>query len=266
MADGMPQDRWTGGDAYELYVGRWSRQVAPRFLDWLAQPSQHRWLDVGCGTGALSEAILDRCRPAAAWGVEPSSGFLEKARARLSDRAQLLQGDAANIPLPDGAVDIVASALVLNFVPDLQAALREMARVAARGGWIAAYVWDYAERMELMRHFWDAAVHIDPSAKGLDEGVRFPVCNPDALQRAFEAAGLQEVETSALEVDTVFADFEDYWRPFLGGQGPAPGYVSSLDEGMRERLRATLAERLARAPDGSIRMVARAWAVKGRST
>lgn len=265
MGAETPGDRWVAGDAYELYVGRWSRRVAPRFLDWLGEPPGQRWLDVGCGTGALVGAILDRCEPDTVVGVEPSPGFLAKARERLSGRARLLQGDAAHIPLPDHSVDVVASALVLNFVPDVQAGLREMVRVTAPGGRVAAYVWDYAQGMELIRHFWDAAVITDASARPLDEAVRFPLCSPAALTRAFEAVGLGEIEMSALEVETVFADFEDYWSPFLGAQGPAPTYLASLPESARERLRRTLSDRLPRAPDGTIRLRARAWAVAGRA-
>ena len=154
-------DTWERGDPYEQYVGRWSRRVAPLFLSWLRVPAGRMWLDVGCGTGALCAAILDHCSPASVAGVEPSEGFLKAAKENLADRAALHLGSATAIPLGDASVNVVVSGLVLNFVPDGRAALAEMARVTGKGGTIAAYVWDYAGKMELIRLFWDAAVELD---------------------------------------------------------------------------------------------------------
>ena len=147
MHDMPVSDEWERGNPYERDVGRWSRQVAPVFLSWLHIPGGLRWLDVGCGTGALCAAILDRCSPSSVTGVEPSEGFLKTAKVNLSERVVLHQGTATAIPLPDASVDVVVSGLVLNFVPDQRAALVEMARVAGKGGTIAVYVWDYAEKM-----------------------------------------------------------------------------------------------------------------------
>jgi SAM-dependent methyltransferase len=226
-------------------------------------PPGRRWLDVGCGTGALSAAIIDGCSPSSVTGIDPSEGFLETARAQLGDRAQLRAGKASEIPLNDRSVDMVVSGLMLNFVPDQPAALAEMIRVTDRGGTIAAYVWDYAGKMELMRFFWDAAIDLAPSAAELDEGLRFPLCHPEALQTLFENAGLKGVEVTAIDIPTQFANFEDYWEPFLGGQGPAPAYAMSLDEPARNRLRDRLRSRLPQEPDGSIRLTARAWATRG---
>lgn len=257
-------DNWNSGSPYERYVGRWSRQVAPRFLAWLALPARRRWLDVGCGTGALSGAILDGASPASVAGVEPSEGFLATARENLGERARLMTGSATDIPLADGAADVVVSGLVLNFVPDQPAALAEMRRVCSPGGTIAAYVWDYADKMELMNYFWRAAVDADPAAAGKAEAIRFPICKPEPLAALFAGAGLQQVEVRAIDVPTVFRDFDDYWQPFLGGQGPAPAYTMSLDEGARERLRERLRAALPTAGDGSIPLVARAWAVRSR--
>ncbi|HEY0825358.1 MAG TPA: methyltransferase domain-containing protein [Ramlibacter sp.] len=260
-----PADNWQLGNPYERYVGRWSRRVAPEFLAWLDLPPGRRWLDVGCGTGALSAAIVERCAPASVVGVEPSPGFLEVARGSLPPQVALGSGSASAIPLPDASVDAVVSGLVLNFVPDVDQALAEMRRVAAGGATIAAYVWDYAGRMELMRHFWDAAAALDPAARELDEGGRFPLCHPDALAARFGTAGLRDVQVTAIDVPTPFASFQDYWEPFLGGQGPAPAYAMSLAEAARDRLRERLRERLPVQADGSIALVARAWGVRGRS-
>ena len=237
-------EAWERGDPYEQYVGRWSRQVAPRFLAWLGIPAGKRWLDVGCGTGALCAWILDHCSPFSVLGVDPSEGFLEKAREQLSGRVMLQRGSAAEIPLCDASVDVTVSGLVLNFVPNQHAALSEMARVTVDGGTIGAYVWDYAGKMDLMRFFWDAAVEIDPDAAAMDEGARFPMCRPEPLTDFFVRAGLREIEITAIDILTHFRDFEDYWRPFLGGQGPAPAFAMALDETARAQLRELIRSRI----------------------
>jgi SAM-dependent methyltransferase len=255
-------DTWERGSPYERYVGRWSRKVAPEFLSWLNIPGGRRWLDVGCGTGALCAAIVDQCAPHSVTGVEPSEGFLNTAKENVGNRASLHQGTATAIPLGDASMDVVVSGLVLNFVPDQHAALLEMARVADRGSTIAAYVWDYTGRMEFMRYFWDVAVALDPDAAKLDEGSRFPMCRPEALEQLFARSGLGEIEVRAIDIPTVFVNFDDYWQPFLGGQGPAPAYVMSLDETARACLRDRIKGRLPAAANGSIALTARAWAVR----
>ncbi len=262
----LPSRRWDSGELYEPYVGRWSRAVARGFLGWLGRPSGGDWLDVGCGTGALTETILGLCEPRAVTGVDPSEGFIDFAKAHIRDmRVQFKVADAQTMPFDASSFDAVVSGLVVNFIPDPMEAAAEMRRVARPGGKVAAYVWDYAGKMELIRYFWDAAVELNPKAAGLDEGRRFQICKPGGLETVFSAAGLKEIETSAIEVPTVFRDFDDYWSPFLGGQGPAPGYNMSLNEDERAALRELLRRRLPIRPDGSIQLVARAWAVKGRA-
>jgi len=262
MADRSVPDAWERGSPYEQYVGRWSRKIAPPFLSWLSIPAGRRWLDVGCGTGALCAAIIDQCVPSSVDAVEPSEGFRRSAAENLAGRATLHQGTATAIPLADAAVDVVVSGLVLNFIPDQRAALVEMTRATAAGGTIAAYVWDYAGKMELMRYFWDVARELEPEARKLDEGIRFPLCRPEALETLFAGAGLKDVQVTAIDIPTPFTDFDDYWQPFLGGQGPAPAYAMSLDEMARTRLRDRLRERLPTQADGSISLTARAWAVR----
>jgi SAM-dependent methyltransferase len=263
MAHQHVLDTWDRGSPYELYVGRWSRRVAPLFLSWLSIPAGRRWLDVGSGTGELCAAIVDGCSPSSVAGIEPSEGFLKTARENLAGRVAFHQGSATTIPLDDASVDVVVSGLVLNFVPDPRAALAEMARVVFRAGTIAAYVWDYAGKMELMRYFWDAAVELNPGAANLDEGVRFPLCRPVALEKLFADAGLEGVEVTPIDIPTPFANFDDYWQPFLGGQGPAPAYAMSLDEIERTRLRDRLRERIPSTANGAISLTARAWAIHG---
>jgi SAM-dependent methyltransferase len=245
-------------------MGRWSRPLAHAFVRWLDVPPGRRWLDVGCGTGALTSAVLAAAGPATVVGVDPSDGFLQAARARLTDpRATFQAGDALTLPVPDGGVDVVVSALMLNFVPEPDRAAAEFVRATATGGVVAAYVWDYGEGMGMLRHFWDAAAALDAAAAELDEGRRFPLCRPERLEQVWTDAGLADVTVDGIEIPTRFEDFDDYWTPFLGGQGPAPGYVTSLDDERRGALRDLLADRLPRASDGSITLTARAWAVRG---
>jgi SAM-dependent methyltransferase len=255
-------DTWAAGDRYEPYVGRWSRLVAREFLAWLGVPTGKSWLDVGCGTGALTETILASAGPSGVTGVDPSEGFLAFARTR-APQAEFRTGDAQALPFDENRFDAAVSGLMLNFVPDPAKAAAEMGRVARAGGTVAAYVWDYAGEMQLMRRFWDAAVALDPAARALDEGPRFPLCRPDALSALWTAAGLEQVNVRTIDVPTVFKDFDDYWSPFLGGQGPAPTYCLSLPEDRREQLRQRLAATLPVESDGSIRLVARAFAVRG---
>jgi SAM-dependent methyltransferase len=262
----VEHDIWEVGGAYEAYVGRWSRRVAAVFVPGLAVAPRRNWLDVGCGTGALSAAVLARADPATIVGVDPSDGFLAGARTQIGDpRASFQVADAQSLPFPDGGFAAVVSGLALNFVPDPGRAVAEFARVARRGGVVAAYVWDYAEGMEMMRYFWDAAAAVDPAAAGQDEGRRFPLCQPEPLTELWAGAGLDAVSVRAIEIPTVFTGFDDFWRPFRGGQGPAPGYLASLSEDRRDALRDLLRERLPTGPRGSIALTARAWAVYGNA-
>jgi SAM-dependent methyltransferase len=258
------EDKWSEGDAYEPYVGRWSRPVAAEFLTWLAIPAGARWLDVGCGTGALGEAILDHAAPREIIGVDPAEAFVAFARRRLRDpRVTFEIGDARALPVEDGGFDAAVAGLVLNFIPEPARALSELRRAVRPGGTVAIYVWDYAGEMQLMRRFWDAAVALDPAAGELDEGRRFPICEPESLLALFNEAGLARTGGCVIDIPTVFRDFDDYWSPFLGGQGPAPGYCVSLSDAKRDALREKLRAELPLAPDGGIHLKARAFAVRG---
>jgi trans-aconitate methyltransferase len=250
-------ERWASGEQYEPYVGRWSRLVATEFVAWLDQPAGRRWLDVGCGTGALTSTIVRDAAPAYVLGVDRSEGFLEYAR-RTVPGASFEVRDAED--LPEASFDVAVSGLVLNFVPDRDRLLRRLGEI---GDVVAAYVWDYAEGMQLMKHFWEVAGEVDPARRDLDEGTRFPFCRPDALEEMFTGAGFGEVASRGIVVPTVFTSFEDYWTPFLGGQGAAPAYLSTVDETTRQKIRDALQERLPVQSDGTISLTARAWAVRG---
>jgi SAM-dependent methyltransferase len=206
----------------------------------------------------------DNRDPARLTGIDASEGFIAFARHKIREpRAAFEIGDARALPVADGSVETTVSGLVLNFVPDQPTAMQEMRRVTQPRGTVAVYVWGYAGGMQMMRYFWDAAVALDPAALRLDEGRRFPVCEPGQLVRLFRDAGLENVEVRAIDMPTVFKDFKDYWSPFLGGQGPAPGYCMSLPEVQRTALRERLRGALPTRADGTVHLLARAWAVRG---
>lgn len=257
-------DSWLSGDRYEKFMGRWSRLIAQKFLTWLAVPSGRIWLDDGCGTGSLTRLILDRYQPGGIIAVDASSQFIAyAARTILHPAVHFRVGLAQSLPVESDSVDVVVSGLVLNFVPEYETAVSEMQRVAISGGTVGVFLWDYAHGMEMLRYFWDAAVELDDSARALDEGIRFPLCAEGQLESLIRKAGLKQVEAVPIEATTVFRDFDDYWTPFLGEVGPAPGYTMSLNHSARQRLRDKLYDTLPRNDDGSISITARAWAVKG---
>jgi SAM-dependent methyltransferase len=233
------KDRWANSEAYERYVGRWSSRVGEQFLDWLDAHTDARWLDVGCGTGALTERIVASNAPRHLIGVEPSDAFLIAAKGCVAgDNVEFRRGSAERLPVKDASVDYAVSGLVLNFVPDKDAFMRELLRVLVPGGIAACYVWDYAGHVQFMRYFWDAAVKLDPSARDKDEGVRFPICRPKPLRNLFESVGFREVRVAAIDIPTPFESFDDYWQPFLADVAPAPGYCVSLDRERRAELEA----------------------------
>jgi SAM-dependent methyltransferase len=264
MTDGAKHDTWSAGDSYDAYMGRWSKKIAVGFLDWLNAGDNLDWLDVGCGTGALSSTVLNRCNPRSLIGIEQSAGFVATAQRNIKDeRAKFEVGDAQRLPLSDQSRDVVVSALVLNFVTDIPKALSEMKRVVRLDGKLAFYVWDYpGGGMGLMRAFWRAAIALDPSASGFAENKRFPFCTPAGLTELATNAGLRSVQCTAIEILTIFDNFEDFWRPFTFGAGPAPGYCVSLPDASRENLRKKLSDELPRGNNGSITLNARAWAIK----
>lgn len=267
MGSDLPRNTgvWSSAFAYESYVGRWSRQVAQEFVRWLAVPAPSRWLDVGCGSGALARTIIDVALPGTVTALDRSSAYVAYAQhyARIG-QADFVVGDAQRLPFKDATFDVAVSGLMLNFVPDAALAVAEMARMVCDGGTVALYVWDYAGEMQFIRYFWDAAAELFPSARDYDEGVRFTLCRPEPLAELFLSAGLYDIEGRAIDIPTIFRDFDDYWSPFLGGQGPAPGYVASLTVEERAELREYLRRELPAVRDGSIHLIARAWAMRGR--
>ena len=257
------RDSWQAGDPYEYYMGRWSKKVANVFVDWLGQGPGLRWLDIGCGSGALSEAIISNQHPNKVVAVDQSEAFVMKTKQRLGAEVECKIGNALSLPLDDDAFDVSISGLVLNFIPEPLKALTEMKRVSIGGGIVGAYVWDYAGDMEFLNYFWDIAVNLNPKATDLHEGRRFSNMNAEKLRALFQQVGLSEISSTALDIKTQFADFNDYWQPFLGGQGPAPTYVASLSEFDRNNLRHELQKAIPKQKNGSLKLSARAWGIKG---
>jgi SAM-dependent methyltransferase len=239
--------------------------AAAAFLQWLAFPSGQRWLDVGCGTGALTQAIVAVADPREVLGVDPSRDFIDTAAGQISDPCVRFEiGDARALPVPSDAYDAVVAGLVLNFVPEPEAAVEEMVRAVRPGGTVAGYIWDFAGERQFQRYFWRAATALDPAATALEQSMQFPLCHPEPLAALFASANLRAVAVHAIDVPAVFHDLDDYWQPYLlGGSAIAQRYATSLGEAPRTALREQLRSILPMADDGSIHLLARAWAVRG---
>jgi SAM-dependent methyltransferase len=263
MVDPSRLSAWRGADAYDAYMGRWSRPLARAFLAWFAVPEAGRWLDVGCGTGALTAAVLAAANPRAVTGVDPSANFIEFAKATITDsRAHFDIGDARALPVDSHAYDAVVAGLVLNHLPDPISAVAEMARAARPNGAVAVYVWDYSGNMQMMRLFWEAVAATDAAAVDPRSGYR--ICQPEPLADLLRGAGLDAVTVEAIDLPMRFRDLEDYWRPHtMPGPAAAQRYVGTLDDGRRAALREQLRVTLPIAADGAISLIGRAWAGRG---
>jgi len=257
-------DSWRSGIAYERFMGRWSTLIGQKFLNWLAIGPSRSWLDVGCGTGSLTKLILETHQPKEIISIDSSSDFISHAQGSITNPSVHFKvGLAQSLELDSNSMDAVVSGLVLNFVPQPKVAILEMLRVTKPGGKIGIFLWDYAEGMQMLRYFWDAAVELDNDASEFDEGIRFPLCQEGQLESLVREVGLTQVEATPIEVKTVFQNFNDYWQPFLGNVGPASGYTMSLNQKDRQKLEDKLRQSLPIDDNGSISIRARAWAVKG---
>jgi SAM-dependent methyltransferase len=252
-------------EAYERFMGRWSRLVAPRFVDWADLPESGRILDVGSGTGSLAYAVAERRPQARVVGIDPSPEYVAYAasRNRFPDRARFEVGDAQQLHFDDASFDAALSLVVFNFIPDPKKALEQLCRVAKPGGKLSAGVWDYGAGMRMLRMFWDAAVQSDPPAEKLDEK-HMPLCRAGDLSTLWTQGGLKDVREQSIDVSMKFESFADYWDPFLLGQGPAGSYVRRLDRETLQILRSESKRRLSLSSDNTpFELVARVWAVRG---
>jgi SAM-dependent methyltransferase len=261
----MTTDRWTSGSHYDQWMGRWSRLLAQEFIKWLDLPAGLRWIDVCCGSGVITEAIVESNAPATVAGVDVSPEQIDFARQhRALPNVTFKTADAMALPFPDATFDVAVCGLGLNYIPNPGRGLEEFCRVLRPGGTVAVYLWDYVRGARFLREFWDAATAIDPEAASLDQALRFPICTEDGLRSIFEQAKLEELSLTALDIVTRFTGFDDYWEPLLTGQGSAPNYLATRDKkvqaAIREHLRATLQANA----QGAIELPARAWAIRGR--
>jgi SAM-dependent methyltransferase len=256
---------WSATDSYEAFVGKWSRLLAQAFLARFVAPTAGQWVDVGCGTGALTAQVLAMADPRAIVGIDPSAAFLATAQATIVDpRARFELGDARALPLVSDAYDAVVSGLVLNFVPEPKLAVAEMVRAACPGGMVGAYVWDFRGEMQGARYFWEAVTVTDPASASLDPRPHFHSCEPEPLADLFGAAKLGDVAVEAIDLPKAFRDFDDFWLPHtMAGAAVAQRYVSALDGEQQAVLRERLRRTLPFAADGSLQLIDRAWMVRG---
>ena len=255
---------FAASDAYERFMGRWSRRLAPVFAGFAAVCDGDSVLDLGSGTGSLALTVAEAFPNARVTAIDPSSAYVAAAQKRASNhRVRFAVGNAQALELPSGRFDKTLSLLAMNFFPDPTAALREMIRVTRPDGIVAAAVWDYGEGMEMLRWFWDEAVALDPSIEARDER-HMPLCRAGELSLLWRANGLDRVEEQGIAIELSFTSFDDYWYPFLDGQGPAGVYATSLSDGARGALAARLRDRvMGTRTGGPFTLHARAWAVKG---
>jgi len=255
------------GAAYERFMGRWSRAAGAIFLDWIAPPRDARWLDVGCGTGVFTELVLERCSPMSVIAIDPSAAQIELARSKpiaaevRAQRADFRVADAQALPFPDGAFDVVASALVINFIPDPARALAEMRRVGRPGGVLAGYVWDFAGSRSpgsLLRRAMRRIGADGPAVPGTETS------RLDAVRRLFAQAGLQEIASRTIDVTVSFPDFDDFWQSQTRRSNPPSKMIAALPESDRAKLIAAARAELQAGPDGTFAYVARANAIKAR--
>jgi SAM-dependent methyltransferase len=259
-----PARPWRGADAYEAYMGRWSRPMARAYLDWLNPPPGLRWLDVGCGTGAVAAAVLEAAAPSEILGVDPSSDFVAMARDQVPDsRARFEVGDARNLRVETGSFDVVAAGLVINHVAEPALAVAEMSRAARLGGRVSGYVWDYTGEMQLIRLFWEAVDATGGAELSRDLRPHYEIAKPEPLRALFRTAGLTDVAVEAIDLPLHFPDFADYWMPhILTGPAPVQRYAALLDDNQKAALREQLRAMAPIAADGTIDLIGRAWAVR----
>jgi SAM-dependent methyltransferase len=254
---------WSGGEAYHRLMGRWSRRLAPLLIEFAKVQERDRVLDVGCGPGSLTGALLERTRSEVV-AVDPASTYIEYARQQFaSPQARFQVGDAQSLSFADAIFDRCLSLLVLNFVPDARRTVSEMCRVTRPGGTVAAAVWDYEKGMEMLRILWDTAVALDPAAESRHER-NMPYCRQGELGVLWSKCGLQQVEETPLVITLEFSSFQDYWLPFINGPGPSGSYVSGLAPESQRALQDRLQDILLGGPgDRPFTLRARAWAVRG---
>ncbi len=254
------------GAAYDVFLGRWTRLLAPHLLDFAEFAADGALIDVGTGTGGLACAMAERWPSRWVLGVDVAEPYVAYARKQANGaRIEFDICDASALRFADGTFAGTAAQLVLNFVPNAVAAVREMRRVTRLGGTVAAAVWDFRGGLVYQRLFWDTAAGIDPGAgKARDRLFSGALALPDGLPNLLNDAGLAGVQRASLTIRMNYANFDDYWQPLLGGQGPVGTYITALDDGLRSRIEAAVRSAYCSgSPDGERPLTATAWAVRG---
>lgn len=263
MVDTPQIARFTDGEGYERFMGRWSRVAGRIFLDWLSLPRKLKWLDVGCGTGAFTEIIKQSSGASEIVAIDPSTAQISYAQSRNSaEGVQFQVADARSMPFDNERFDVAASALVLNFIPDREKAVAEMRRVVRGGGTAAAYVWDFAGRRGTSQHLHSAVMDLEgpgyrPAALNAESTTQ------ESLKALFEAAGLSDVVTRSFEISVTHRDFDDYWDSHTKFTSPIGSHIQSMTEEKRQRLKQMVGARLPLDDHGAISFTARINAVRG---
>lgn len=244
------EHKFDDGDAYEQYMGRWTRAAGSAFLEWLAPPAGASWLDVGCGTGAFTELVIDNCAPASVVAVDPAETQLDRAREKaVAQRVAFRVADAQNLPMADDAFDVVVAALVINFIPDRPKGISEMRRVCRPGGVVAGYVWDF--------------VNDGQPARPIRQGLRAIGIEPEpvpgqaesdlaSLQELFAGAGLENIAVQSTDLALSYSDFDNFWEMMTIRRTPAVKTILALPEADRARLIDAVRAELPPAEDGSV--------------
>jgi SAM-dependent methyltransferase len=257
-------EMFSNASSYEKYMGRWSSKLAPLFAKFAGIWDGERVLDVGCGTGALIQTVVNLTPRSEVVGIDPTPGFVAYARQRFTDpRITIDQGSAFELPYPESSFDHSLSMLVFHLISAPEKAVSEMRRVTKAGGTVAACTRDGAGAMELNRIFWTEAIELDPAAETHAERTRS--CNLEGLlSELWKTTGLNDVQETAIDIRMDFTSFDDYWLPYLEGVGPTGVYVAGLSHDIRDALRERLRNRvLSGQSDGAFSLAARAWAVRG---
>lgn len=265
-ADRSPigKESWNDSNAYDLYVGRWSRRIAGDFMQWLQPQANLSWLEVGCGTGALTTEILNSARPLRILAIDKSGAYLTKARSYISSpRVSFSKTDLS--ALDAGAeFDYITSGLVLNFLSDVEEKLKCMKQYLRPGGSISAFVWDYAGHYQPMRIFWDSVKQLYKEAERFDAGIKYPLCSESNLTALFRSVDLSNIRFTKIEKIATFRDFDDYWLPIASAQGSVTEFLDTLNEGKKNDLKALVKSRLPMSLNGEIKLILSALAIEGR--
>ena len=256
----------SNGDAYNNFMGHWSALVAVKFISWLKVDQGRRWLDLGCGTGVLTKSILEYGSPDFVHGIDPTEDYIAhcKSAFREDTRASFSIGGYSDLQAISETYDAVVAGLMLNFADKPQDAVIAMRNITADNGIVGVYIWDYNQKMEMLSHFWEAVVELDSGASPFHESRRFKINDLRGLEQLFMNADFREIMTASIEVSVRYQNFEEYWIPFSGGQGPAGVYYTSLKEAQRIELKKIMRRRIKAESDGSFVLEARALAIKGR--